>query len=261
MADAATVRTLHAALIPPGPTSVSTVQTLGAISAADLAVAAGTWSSIVSDFFVKVTGADVTYSVFTRLPHVRGHVLEPQLILRTLRLNSLIREYAPLWEELFDPAWHQDAWVPEVGAPYPSRPELGDITPQWTMATPLRRDADRRQALVEIDAIVAVMLGITADELATIYRTQFPVLQAYERDALYDNNGRQVPREIAKAYRKNVAEGGPPLPVSQRTGEKYTYDLPFTGVDREPDLRLAHAHFSRLSKPIGPAGMVQEAAD
>jgi hypothetical protein len=261
MCDSATVRTLHSAILPPGPAHVGGILSLATPDATDLAVAAGTTASIVADFMIKVIGVGhVKVGTLGSLPHVRGHDLEPQLILRALRLNCLIREYAPLWEELYDSAWQRDAWVPEVGAPYPSRPELGDVTPEWTMATPLRRDADRRQALVEIDAIVAVMLGITADELATIYRTQFPVLQAYERDALYDSNGRQVPREIAKAYRKNVAEGGPSLPASQRTGEKYTYDLPFAGVDREPDLRLAHAHFSRLSKPIGPVGSVQEAA-
>jgi hypothetical protein len=249
MADSATVRTLHVAILPPGPASVSTVQTLGAVDASDLAIAAGTWASICCDFLIKVAGSDVTYSVFSRLPHVRGHALEPQLILRTLRLNCLIREYASLWEDLYDPGWQRDSWVSGIGAPYPSRPALGDVTPEWAIATPLRRDADRRQALVEIDAIVAVMLDITADELATIYRTQFPVLQSYEREALYDNNGRPVPREIAKAYRKNAGDGGPPLTDDQRTGEKYTYDLPFTGVDREPDLRAAHAHFSDLAVP------------
>jgi hypothetical protein len=259
--DTATVRSLFSAIIPPGPAHMHQLHSLNLSSHSDLVVAAGIWASIPSDFLIKVAGvADITVSVFTRMPHVRGHVLEPQLILRTLRLNCLIREYAPLWEGLFDTAWQRDSWVPAVGAPYPSRPEMGDVTPKWAIATPLRRDADRRQALVEIDAIVAVMLGITADELATIYRTQFPVLQAYERDALYDSNGRQVPREIAKAYRKNLAEGGPSLPASQRTGERYTYDLPFTGVDREPDLRLAHAHFAGLSEPIEPAGLAQEAA-
>jgi len=39
------------------------------------------------------------------------------------------------------------------------------------MATPLRRDAERRQALVEIDAVATVLLGITAEELCAIYRT------------------------------------------------------------------------------------------
>ena len=96
------------------------------------------------------------------------------------------------------------------------------------MGDALRRAADRRQALVEIDAIVAIMLGITAEELLTIYRTQFPVLQKYEREALYDANGRQLPGKLASEYRKKGS-----LKAEDLTVDGVTYVEPFVGVDRD----------------------------
>ena len=77
------------------------------------------------------------------------------------------------------------------------------------MATPLRKDFDRRQALVELDALAAVMLGITAEELCSIYRTQFGVLRKYERANRYDANGRKVPADILKEYAKHGRQGRP----------------------------------------------------
>ncbi|MCK9926964.1 class I SAM-dependent DNA methyltransferase [Frankia sp. Mgl5] len=243
--DSATVRSLHAALIPPGPTHVNQVHTLTLPDIKDLVVAAGIRFALTSDFFVKSAGiTDMTVSVFSKLPHIRGHALEPELTLRTLRLNCLVRPYAPLWKELYSPEWQQDRWAPKVGVVCRERAEVGEVSVEWGFGTPLRRAADRRQALVEIDAIVAVMLGLTADELVTVYRTQFPVLQDYERKARYDSFGRQLPADLAKQLDKATAAGER---VHTLNGPDRTYVGPFSGVNRETDLRIAHEHFSRLT--------------
>lgn len=243
MADSATVRTLHSAIVPPGPCFVGTVLSAELPSFTDLAVANGIWSSLPADFFIKAAGvSELKHGVTRRLPHIRNHSLEAQLILRTLRLNCLIAPYAQLWEGLYAPEWQQDLWVPGVGVDYDGRTRLGEINTKWEWATPLRHAADRRQALVEIDAIVAVMLGITAEELTTIYRTQFPVLQKYERDALYDGTGRQLPGELASKFRKYGT-----LKLAELTLDGVTYQEPFTGVDRDRDMRLAHQSFSKMT--------------
>ncbi len=243
MCDVATVRTLHTALLPPGPTHVHAVHTFTLPEAnRELAMLAGVSHSIVADFMVKAVGSGhVKFSFWKQIPFPRNHALETQLLLRTLRLNCLVRPYAPLWEELYDKTWQQDSWVSHIGVDYAERAPLGAVDKKWEWATPLRRAADRRQALVEIDAIVAIMLGITAEELLTIYRTQFPVLQKYERDALYDANGRQLPTKLASEYRKKGS-----LKADDLTVDGVTYVEPFVGVDRERDMELTHKHFSAL---------------
>lgn len=244
MAQPGNVRTLHSALIPPGPTHVHAVHTF-ALPGANrrLALMAGVSHSIAADFMVKVIGSGhVKASTWLQIPVPIDHLLESELLLRALRLNCLVRAYAPLWEELFAKPWQQDSWVPHIGVDYDGCAPLGEVGPEWEWATPLRRAADRRQALVEIDAIVAIMLGITAEELLTIYRTQFPVLQKYEREALYDANGRQLPGKLASEYRKKGA-----LKAEDLTVDGVTYVEPFVGVDRERDMELAHKHFSDIA--------------
>jgi len=230
MVDSSTVRSLHAALLPPGPTHVHVVHSLTTPEWWDLAVVAGMWASLPADFLVKVSGVSKVQAEFaSRFPHPRDHTLIPELILRALRLNCLTADYAPLWEELFDPAWQRDFWARDIPSP-----PMGEVAQEWTMSTPLRGDAERRQALVEIDALAAVMLGITAEELCAIYRTQFGVLRKYERVMQFDANGRQVPKDVLK----DVERSGSRADLGR-------YEPPFTGVDREAEMTVAHAEFTR----------------
>lgn len=245
MGQSGNVRTLHTALLPPGPTHVHAVHTLTLPGAhRDLVTMAGISHSIVADFMVKVVGSGhVKFSTWKQLPFPRGHALESRLVLRAMRLNCLVRPYSPLWEELYDQSWRTDSWVPHIGVDVGVRTPLEGVGPKWEWTSPVRSPADRRQALVEIDAIVAIMLGITAAELLTIYRTQFPVLQKYERDALYDANGRQLPGKLASEYRKGKVKS------ADFTVDGVTYVEPFVGVDRERDMELAHKYFSEVAGP------------
>ena len=105
----------------------------------------------------------------------------------------------------------------------------------WGVDKPLRKDEERCAAQVEIDAIVALSLGVTADELCMIYRTQFPVMRRYDQEDLFDANGRKEPKEIVKANAK--LKDGEELSVADRTwvhpqsGVEYVYAYPFGQLD------------------------------
>ncbi|TQE34004.1 type II restriction endonuclease subunit M [Streptomyces ipomoeae] len=239
-----TERSLQAALLPPGPTHVDAVHTIALESRRHTATVAGLWASLPLDYLVKVSGASkVNHELARSFPAPFEHPLTTPLLLRTLRLNCLTRDYAPLWEELFEPAWLSDHWT----TPEP-RPDLQDLEPTWSMATPLRTEYDRRMALVEIDAIVAVMLGLTAEQLCAMYRSQFAVLRKYEWEMFFAADGhkigaathnvgiRQTPEEttFVKAWAK-AARAGDPTPEMPEGWVK---------PDREAEMTRAHADFT-----------------
>ena len=46
--------------------------------------------------------------------------------------------------------------------------------------------------MCEIDAIVAILLGLSEEQILQMYRSQFAVLRKYENVMVFDGNGRQI---------------------------------------------------------------------
>lgn len=176
---------------------------------------------------------------------------------RTLRSNCLTTHYAELWEELWEPGFAEDGYAKEDE-------RLGSwshLGPTWTRESAERTHYARRQLLVELDVLAAMSLGLTLEELKTIYRVQFPVLRQYEKETYYDRRGRivfttnrglpgvGVPRKKSSAYPEGpywddiqqMTEGTVEHKVTDTTQpggpieRTLVYHAPFDTCDREAD--------------------------
>ncbi|GAA1053658.1 class I SAM-dependent DNA methyltransferase [Dietzia natronolimnaea] len=228
MAASTGFRTLYVSIIPPGATFVHSA--ISASKVADpesnmvISRQAAMLSSFLIDFVVRSTGlANINQGFIEVLPRNPNRDIGERLVQKYLQLVCLTSTYAPLWEEITETDWNPE--------------------------TPLRKAEERRKAQVEIDAIVALSLGVTADELCMIYRTQFPVMRKYDSQDLFDANGRKVADDVAKLERK--LKPGQELSEEERTwthpqsGATYVFEYPFRILDREADMREAYALFER----------------
>lgn len=220
----------------------------------------GLASSIVLDFFIKTVGAsNLTDSRLSAFPLGIDDKYKPQLFNRTLQLNCLNIYYAPLWEEMWQDDFEEDNWSKQDTRLKP----FNTLTRNWQWITPLRNWFERRQALVEIDVITAMALGLTLEELILIYNVQFPVLQQNEDDTWYDTKG-----NIVFTCSKGLVGVGVDRPIWNTIkelhagetyehtitkselyyGKKVIYHAPFDKCDRVEDYKTAWKHFEEIFK-------------
>jgi hypothetical protein len=240
-------RTLIGGIVIRNAAHVNGLQTIAFGSDQDLLALTSFSVSLVADFFIKSTGRTNLHDIPSSFP-----LLQPALrpTSRALVLNCLTTHYADLWSRCWDDAFRKQAWLgddPRLDTAF-----WRNLTPAWTRHCALRADFARRWALVELDVLVARALGLTLEELQTLYRIQFPVLRQYEADTWYDQRGRivftcskglpgvgfaraewnEIKDLQSGTVSRTITDTTLPTGPVERT---LTYHAPFTRSDRETD--------------------------
>ena len=90
------------------------------------------------------------------------------------------------------------------------------------------------------------MLGLSAQQLCAMYRTQFAVLRKYEYEMYFDANGRKIARDH-HAYGQTQEKGDWEALVEslEKGGTDFgRYRAPFVKADREAEMTRAYEVFA-----------------
>ena len=265
MVGAASERTLQSTIAPPKTSHVNTVNSMLFKQLKPVIELSAVMSSLVFDFYIKSTGkGDIRGNIVKHMPIGFEDKFRDRIAVRTLLLNCLNYKYIEIWNGLYKDAYRYDRWtIRDVRLQ-----DFDKLKVEWSSEYPLRNFFERRQALVEIDVLVAMALGVTLEDLILMYRVQFPVLQQNENNTWYDAKGnviftcskglagvgldRSEWDAITKEdgpNRRTLKKGDSYTHTIEKSelyrGEPITYYPPFDRCDREEDYRIAWEHFER----------------
>lgn len=254
-------RTFISAILPPGACHIHTVISTSFKTESLLLDALLTTSSIVFDYWVKSSGrGDFTAGEVKQIPIIEKDWIVDLGRIRVMMLNCLTSHYSDLWSRNWKKSYCDDNWTKVDDKLDNSK--FKSQRPLWDRSNILVTDFERRNALVEIDVLVAIGLGLNLRELQAIYRIQFPVLKQNEYDTWYDKNGRIVftvskglpgvglsrkewesikGMQTGAVERKIIDDTMPGGPV-ERT---IVYEAPFDRCDRERDYEVAWTEFEK----------------
>lgn len=259
MLDLKGEKTVMCAIIPPNTGHINGVYGWIAKDRNELVLLGALLASIPYDFLIKTIGKDNMYSNNTDLLPMLDSQFNTAIKIRYLRLNCLNNYYKELWLS----CWHEDftqekSAFDDCSAAVP----YSMLSKEWSRNSAIRNDLQRRHTLIEIDVLVAMALGMSLEELKTVFRTTFYSAQQNEANTWYDTNGRIVytgsrsmsgvgvsrqewDAEIkilssGSTYTRTILDDTIPGGPVERTIE---YVAPFGRCDREQDYETAWKFF------------------
>jgi hypothetical protein len=223
-------------------------------------------SSLPFDFLVRTLAkANMGKDIIEMLPQIKP---TKDILARSLALNCISKWYSSIWEESWDKCYRNSTWTREAAGLDVNF--FSELRSDWDSSSFLKSDISRRQALLELDVLVARQIGMSLDELIATLISEFPVFLSNENDTWYDQNGRIVftaskgltgvgfPRKgsgrgankttgwediadmtsgtVSRTIVDDTLPGGP----VERT---ITYEAPFDRCDRVEDYRVAWEFF------------------
>lgn len=268
MLDSGVERTIQPCILPVTSTHTGSIISLATNDLNSLIKLTALCSSIIFDFYIKCSKkANVSSSLIESFPILPDSYCTEIIKCHVLRLNYLTDSLDVLWSREFSNSLKDVLWAKEddrLNNDFSLLEKIAFDNIKY------QNDYQRRQALIEIDVIVAILIKINLPTLLALYKTYFPITQQYEIDTWYDRKGQIVYTNNSQGLKgiglnKNewdkITTDVNPM---QRTlkhgdtceltiakselyqGQKITYHAPFDKCDRVEDYKTTWAHFEKI---------------
>jgi hypothetical protein len=250
------VRMFQPAVIPPRALHGHSCMSATTPTTRALVRVAGLSASVLYEVLLRMLGTDhLGREELSGLPYPSDddHSAWPYIEARVMRLNAITAHYGPLWSEVFSDRWRSDAFVLD-DARLPDYSHLGSA---WEHAAAFRSEFSRWVALIELDALTALILGVDPRLVQVAGELHLGLQARYDRASAYDAAGAKLSGEFhnrgarqssTDQYKRCVIQGATD---SESLG---AFVPPFTTHDRWQVFMEAYEQFARR---IGGRGLVR----
>lgn len=191
MVNPSNKRCMFTCLVPKGVSHVNTVVSFATRDYDKLLVIGGLSASLVIDGVQRLMNTTHFFETdFAKLPLCNEKYFA-SIARRFLSLNGLTIYYDELWRS-----------VPKLQRKdnLMSGRKLFGYGEAYQRNAALRKQDERKQALLEIDVLTSLSFNLTSDELIQVYEILFPVLAKYDRQNSFDRKGKM--QEACKFFKQ-----------------------------------------------------------